>query len=437
MDNDQSGQADHTEQALTSPRSNSLSRRDFSGVSLAVGNAATEALVAKARADTEARWIMAMRRPRNIDDVRQDILRECRRPGFADVAIYSVPRGEKRIEGLSIRFAEVAARCMGNMQPEVVTIYDDDTTRIVRVTVTDYESNVTWSKDLSIKKTVERKFLKKGQRSHGERENSYGERVYIVDATDDDVNTKEAAMVSKAVRTLILRIIPGHLQDEAFAICAAIAKDKDAKDPDGARIAMLDSFAGIGVKPSEIEEYLGHTTERMAPVEVDGLRRLFAAIRDGETSWRDALEFARGERLAAAKPAGPTSAPAATGAPAASAAPKAQEQAGTQPQSTPATKAAGSAKGGKGAAALKEQIKTQPTQPETKVPTSFDKAAEEARARDAARPQPTPEVPPDEPPPKDGHEDRACAGRNGTCGAVVEVEIGSPPGQLCYVCRQE
>lgn len=423
--------------APPTPRQNSLSRRDFSGVSLAVGNAATEALVAKARADTEARWIMAMRRPRNLDDVRQDILKECRRPGFADVAIYSVPRGENKIEGLSIRFAEVAARCMGNLQPEVVTIYDDETTRIVRVTVTDYESNVTWSKDLSIKKTVERKFLKKGQRSYGERENSYGQRVYIVDATDDDVNTKEAAMVSKAVRTLILRIIPGHLQDEAFAICAKIAKDKDAKDPDAARIGMLDSFAGIGVKPSEIEEYLGHTTERMAPVEVDSLRRLFAAIRDGETSWREALEHANGERVAAAKQAGPTSAPVAAQTSGANPAPKTQDPPAAPAQSTPAAGAkSGGKSGGKGAAALKEQIAAKPAPVEQKQPTQFDKAADDARARDAAREPAKPaapiEIPPDEPPPREGFEDRNCAG----CDVVIEVEVGTPPGAQCYVCRQ-
>lgn len=403
---------DHDNGQALAPRSNTLARTDFSGTLLSVGNAATEALAAKARADTEARWIMAMRRPRNLDNVRHDILKECRRPGFADVAIYSVPRGDTRIEGLSIRFAEVAVRCMGNVQPEVVTIYDDASTRIVKVTVTDYESNVTWSKDLSIGKTVERKFLKKGQRSHGERMNSYGERVYIVDATDDDVNTKEAAQVSKAIRTLILRIIPGHIQDEAFDVCAQIAADKSAKDPDGARIAMLDSFGGIGVKPSEIEELLGHSTERMAPVEIERLRRLFAGIRDGEVTWVDAL--AEGVAARAKAPAATTSK-------------------------------------GKGTAALKSQISDKPKATGAGAPgEALDKAAELSRERDAARaatPQaeaeaepgwmsgkaaPAVEVPPGEPPPREGFEDRACAG----CGVVIEVETATPAGAQCYVCRQ-
>lgn len=433
MDNNE----ETTERAIA-PRTNQLARRDFSGTSLEVGNAATKALEAKARADIEARWIMALRRPRNLDDVRQDILAECRRPGFADVAIYSVPRGETRIEGLSIRFAEVAVRCMGNMQPDAVTIYDDETTRIVRVTVTDYETNVTWSKDITIKKTVERKYLKKGQRSHGERENSYGERVYVVDATDDDVNTKEAALVSKAARTLILRSIPGHIQDEAFNVCAKIAADKTAKDPDAARVAMLDSFAGLGVKPSEIEQYLGHTTERMAPVEVESLRRLFVSIRDGETSWADAL----GEAIAKAPKAkaapapaatstsAPAAAPAAQTAPVAQAAPATAEPAATtQPA---AAKAPAVPRASKGTAALKDQIAKAPAAPATE-PNAFDKAAAEVRAKDAERAaQPKPELPPDEPPPKAGYEDRACS----KCTAVMEVPIADPPGGQCYACSQ-
>lgn len=325
----------------TQPRTNQIARRDFAGTSLAVGNSATDALVAKARADTEARWIMAMRQPRNLDNARQEILRECRRPGFADVAIYSVPRGDKAIEGLSIRFAEVAVRCMTNMQPEVQTIYDSDHERIVRVTVTDYETNVTWSKDLTVKKTVERKFLKKGQRPISERTNSYGDRVYIVEATDDDVATKEAAQVSKAVRTLILRMIPGHIQDEAFAVCRQVARDREAKDPDHARIRMLDSFANLGVMPGEIELLIGHTTERLQPAELERLRKLFAGISEGEITWQDALAESQAR---ASKPA----TAAAASAPDAAKAPQT-----AAPQATAQTKP-------KGAAALKAQLKPEP-----------------------------------------------------------------------------
>lgn len=346
----------------TQPRSGQSMRRDFAGTMLAVTSAATDALVAKARADVEARWIMAMRMPRNLDDVRQCMLRECKRPGFADVATYARPVGNKKnertgeweqafAEGLSIRFAEMAARAMGNMQPDVQTIFDDDRLRIVRVTVTDFESNVTWSKDLSIRKTVERKQLKKGQRSLQERTNSYGDRVFVVEATDDEVAVKEAAQVSKAARTLILRMVPGHLQDEMFDLCKQVSADKQAKDPNAARVRLLDAFASVGVMPSDLEQYLGHTTERLAPAELEVLRKIYASINTGEASWQEIID------------SGPKASPIATPAQPAPVDAKA-------PQTATPSVDAGATRNtstGKGAAALKAQLKPEPA-PQVVVP---------------------------------------------------------------------
>ncbi len=282
------------------PEANQLVRRDFGGSSISRENQATAALTAKSRADIEARWTMALHRPRNMDAVRTSILKECRRPGFAAAAIYRKPIGDG-IEGLSIRFAEAAARCFGNIAMEVAQIYDDETTRVVRVSATDLEANITWPQDVTVSKTVERKTLRKGQRQVGERTNSYGDRVYLVEASEDDLLNKQGALVSKALRTCILRIIPGNLQDEAYDVCNAILRDESAKDPDAARHAVCDAFAGQGIQPTDLEEWLGHKLEVATPAEIEQLRRLFVAIRDGEASWADALS-ARNEQLATKTP---------------------------------------------------------------------------------------------------------------------------------------
>lgn len=282
------------------PETNQLVRRDFAGTSISRGSAATEALVAKARADIEARWTMALHRPRNMDQVRTLILKECKRPGFAEVAIYRKPIGDG-VEGLSIRFAEAAARCFGNIAQDATQIYDDDDTRVLRVSATDLETNTSWAQDVTVSKTVERKFLRKGQIAVNQRTNSYGDVVYLVAASDDDLLNKQGALVSKALRTAILRIIPGNLQDEAFEVCNAILKDKNAKDPDAARNAMCDGFANLNIQPTDLEEWLGHDLAVATPAETEQLRRLYVAIRDGEATWPEALEQ-RAELLASKKP---------------------------------------------------------------------------------------------------------------------------------------
>lgn len=281
--------------APTAAGTNQMVRQGFQGMELAGENAATQAMIAKSRADVESRFIMALRFPRNMHNVRQNLITECKRTGFAQTAIYALPRGDKMIRGLTIRAAEVAARCMGNMPIEITTIFDSDDQRMVRVMVTDLESNVTWSRDITIQKTVERKFLKRGQHAIRERSNSFGERVYIVEATDDDVMTKEAALVSKTARTLILRMMPGHLKAEMFEICDEIIAKKIDADPDAERRRMCDSFAEFGVTPTDIETFIGTDLAKMTAAEMTTMRYLYGGIRDGETTWKTALE----ERLSA------------------------------------------------------------------------------------------------------------------------------------------
>ena len=282
------------------PEAHQLVRRDFGGSQIERGNQATAALVAKAKAEIEARYTMAMHRPRRVDQVRQNILQECRRPGFAKAAIYRKPIGDG-VEGLSIRFAEAAARHFGNMAMEVVQIYDDEDTRIMRVSATDLETNVTWPQDVTVAKTVERRHLKKGQQCIAQRTNSFGDLIFIVGATDDDLLNKQGALVSKALRTCILRIIPGNIQDEAYDICNEILKDAAAKDPDAARNSMCDSFAELNIMPAMLEEWLGHGLAIATPTEIEHLRRTYVAIRDGEATWPEVLA-ARQEFLASNKP---------------------------------------------------------------------------------------------------------------------------------------
>ena len=53
----------------------------------------------------EARYKMALARPRDLDAVRQNMLKDARRPSFASVAIYHKPIG-KGVEGPSIRLSK-------------------------------------------------------------------------------------------------------------------------------------------------------------------------------------------------------------------------------------------------------------------------------------------------------------------------------------------
>jgi hypothetical protein len=254
---------------------------------------AASVLAAQAKALVEARYLMAMHRPRDIEVARQKILQECKRPGFARAARYQKPIGKDRKKwptGPSIRFAEAAIRCMTNIVVETMAIYDDREQRIVRVSVTDLEANVPYSQDVTVRKAVERRSPREGDVILRKRKNSYGDDVFLIEATDDEILNYQNALISKALRTLGLRLIPGDIIDEAMARCVQIQNDEDAKDPNAAKRAIIDSFGEQGVTADQLRDYLGHDLANLQPKELQDLRALYAALRDGETTWREIMD---------------------------------------------------------------------------------------------------------------------------------------------------
>jgi hypothetical protein len=243
------------------------------------------ALSERYKAEVFARREQAIRFPRDILGFRQRILTHCERFAFAEKARYSKPVGGGLIHGPSIRFVEAALQSYGNVDIGQQIIQDDATHRVVRVSVTDLETNVQVSEDVQVAKTVERRNTKQGDEILGERTNSHGTKVYILAATDDDLQIKIAAAVSKKVRTCGLRLLPPDVVDEAIEQCIATSHNRTKEDPQGQAKAMADAFGQVGVSADQLAKYLGHSALQCAPAEIDEMRAIFAAISDGETTW--------------------------------------------------------------------------------------------------------------------------------------------------------
>lgn len=258
----------------------------------------TSAVQAQAMASVQARYLLALRRPRNIEQVRQDLLKECRRPSFADKARYRKPVGGGAVEGPSIRFVEAALRAFRNIDQDVSILWDSDESRNVRVSVTDLETNLTYRRDIVIAKQVERKKPRPGQTVISERVNSRGQKVYLVEASDDELLNKEASLVSKAIRQLGLRVLPGDIVEEGMQTCLQTQIDKVKEDPDSARKRIADAFVSLGVEPSDLAKYLGHAIGKSSPKEITELRELYESMRCGETTWGEVM----GEREGADEP---------------------------------------------------------------------------------------------------------------------------------------
>jgi len=286
-----------------------VARQEFGGSQIQTqAETAIAAVSARERAKVEAMYLMAERHPRNWDTVRVRLLGHCDRPGFAEIARYKKPAGRKKVngqwqetyaEGLSARFAEIARQEAGNLSTESAVIYEDDLIRIVRASVIDLERNNNDSREITIAKAVEKKGKQVGkdwQPPEGReiignpRLNSYGEPVWLVKATDDEIRSRQNSEISKAQRDESLRLIPKDIRDDCEALVIAVLLDPKKVDPTAARKKVIDGFARIGVLPDDLVVYVGCALDRMSPAQVDELRGLWTAINDGETDFQRALK---------------------------------------------------------------------------------------------------------------------------------------------------
>ena len=261
----------------------------------------TTALAAKAKAEVQAPYIVAMERPRDWDMVRTKIMKDCARTAFAATALYRKPiGGGKTADGLSIRFAETAMRCMGNLEQSTTTYYDDENKRILKVAVKDLENNISYSEEATIEKTVERSTLKDGQTPISSRINSYGKTTFLVSATQDELLNKANSAISKCIRNQILRILPADIKEDATALVWKTRSDETKRDPNAMKKKVVDAFIAIGVQPVDLKAYLGRELEGLRPEEIEHLRSIKEAIVEGETTWKAVME-SKGEEILVGK----------------------------------------------------------------------------------------------------------------------------------------
>lgn len=251
------------------------------------------------RAQVEARYLMALQRPRDVTKFRQLMLDACRRPRFAESALYARPQGKESIEGFSVRFAEAAASAFGNLRLDQEITSDSPETRTVQIHVTDLEANLTVTQSVIIEKTVERR-SKAGRDVLDTRQNSYGDTVYVVRATEDEAFMKQNSAASKALRTAILRVLPADILDECEDVIAETRR-RDAKAANPAELArrIVGSFSKFAVGRGELEALIGHPLEQATPEELEQIRGWRTALDQPDTTWADikaGLDSAAAER---------------------------------------------------------------------------------------------------------------------------------------------
>lgn len=247
-------------------------------------SAAMVAAAESAKAQIQCAYMMALQCPRSYFTAEQAVVKACENPLFAEKCEYKLPRGGTMISGPTIRLAELIRREWRNIFTTERVMHDDERQMIIQVTAIDLETNSIETAEVIVPKTVERKYVKDGQEILSERENSLGKKVYTVRATDSEVDMTRKAMISKALRNAIFRLVPAELVQVALATARQTIARADAADPKDATRRLIVCFEEQGVSIEKIEKFIGHTLEKSTTADVKKLRGLYKQMLNG-ISW--------------------------------------------------------------------------------------------------------------------------------------------------------
>ena len=253
-------------------------------VHAAGGNTMAAAISSREVQRVQAQFLTARMFPRDTGTSMTRILDSCKRPGLAEKAEYSYKRGKAEdgkdnyVTGASIKLAEVLAQCWGNVDFGINELENSDGRSKVEAYCVDLETNT------SRRVTYEVPHLRVT-------------KTGTYKLTDPrDIYEMIANRGARLLRGCILGIIPGDVQESALTECKATnkalldaskAKGKEAFDKEVKK--MLARFAQLSITQEQLVAIVGLEPAEWTAEELERLRGIGTAIRDGEAKISDYL----------------------------------------------------------------------------------------------------------------------------------------------------
>jgi hypothetical protein len=252
------------------------------------------------QAEVNSQIATAKQFPRSLQRFRQELLSQVTlSESIAQSCLYALPRGGKKIEGPSIRFAEIAMGCWGNCRATARIVAETENFIVAQGIFIDLERNV------AVGIEVNRRII-----------DSKGKRYDV-----DMIGVTGAAASSIALRNAILRGIPRALFEEGYVAAKRTVAGTLATLADR-RNRMLEAFKPYNVTEQQILAAVGK--QGLVEIGLADLVTLGGFLTSIQQEERDPEEIfppaqSRAQRQAAPAPA-PQQKPAASPPPAGAAA---------------------------------------------------------------------------------------------------------------------
>lgn len=215
--------------------------------------------------EVKGQIFMARQFPRNVFQSEQRILDNCKRPALAEVAVYSYPRGGTKVEGPSIRLAEVLAQNWGNLSFGVKELEQKNGESVAMAYAWDLETNVRQEKVFTVPHS------------------RYSKNKGLTKLTDPrDIYELVANNGARRVRACILGIIPGDIVEKAVEECNRTMQGGGKgplKDRVGKSLQLFKEK--YQVTQEQIETRFGYNVDAFTERDLVDLGKIYNSLKDG------------------------------------------------------------------------------------------------------------------------------------------------------------
>jgi hypothetical protein len=227
----------------------------------------------RAIAQVKAAVTMAKMYPRDKYLATEKILAACKRLDLAEVGLYSYPRGGKKVEGPSIRLAEIIGNAWGNLDIGVAELSQSPGMSEWLAFAWDLETNTRWAISFQVKH---------------ERHSGAG----VKDLDDPrDIYEAGANMGSRRKRACILAAVDQDVINAAVAqvraTIAASVGGKGSKTLEERLGIMVRKFEAIGIKVLHLTQRLGHSIAEVTSDEYVELCGIYKSLEDKQSAPAD------------------------------------------------------------------------------------------------------------------------------------------------------
>ena len=221
-------------------------------------------VISRQAQEVQGAIIMARKFPRDENEAYKKIMRSCARLSLAEVAEYTYPRGDKKVNGPSIRLAETIAQNWGNIDYGIIELENAKGQSDMMAYAWDLETNTRVTKVFSVKHKRDTK------------QGSYA----LTDSRD--IYEATANFGARRVRACILGIIPGDVIETAVKECRKTIKGENKAPIEDRVKVMLNTFEKEHrITTAQIEEYLGCNVKAINENELIKMRGIHQSITDG------------------------------------------------------------------------------------------------------------------------------------------------------------